>query len=501
MSTSLPTELPKWYELDERQEKGWTPKANQVDIPEVREAWNGTIYPEAGKNFTVKLDRLQILSPIQVGGGSFPEGGILPAQIGGVPYIPGSSVRGSMLKYIRTIWSKIPTEEQQFWLTILEPDLKGWQPRKIRFESVLLKDLKAFPLYAQQQWQIFDQPSNKLSLQWQVSPKPPHPNPDRFRLQVLLKNPPKPAEKTWLEIRLKEMLEQRGIGRGTASGFGRLATSVPTGKWELHLTGMKPCVRSHIPKQNQTGEYRWSPQVLRATLRGYFIRFALDFLPRKQAELLTEKLFGGLGTLAKLRLTSYLYQVPRISAGDGYANIPAKTAHETWIINVDCNSEYHQLVGDLLNLASRLGGVGPGWRRPPHRLDRFGGFRGSEFTVTQLASDSGFTSDPASYLKQLSHGIDQQVRQLAKIWGVPPTKTPQPGRICSIWRGEADAWEGLVHGVCSTKAANRPVWCGSSNNRPSGYGVREHSGFCLVTVFDPNVERSLPNLEFRKIYG
>ena len=183
-------------------------------------------------------------------------------------------------------------------------------------------------------------------------------------------------------------------------------------------------MRSHIPKQNQTGEYRWSPQVLRATLRGYFIRFALDFLPRKQAELLTEKLFGGLGTLAKLRLTSYLYRVQKNSGGDGYANIPAKIAHETWIINVDCNSEYHQLVGDLLNLASRLGGVGPGWRRPPHRLDRFGGFRGSEFTVTQLASDSGFTSDPASYLKQLSHSIDQQVRQLGKVWGFPPTKTP-----------------------------------------------------------------------------
>jgi hypothetical protein len=31
--------------------------------------------------------------------------------------------------------------------------------------------------------------------------------------------------------------------------------------------------------------------------------------------------------------------------------------------------------------------------------------------------------------------------------------------------------------------------------------VREHSGFCLVTVFDPNVERSLPELEFRKIYS
>lgn len=499
MPSSLPTELPKWYEIDEEQEKGWTPKANQVDIPEVRDAWNGKIYPEAGKNFTVKLDRLQILSPIQVGGGSFPEGGILPAQIGGVPYIPGSSVRGSLLKYIRTLWSEIPPEEQQFWLTLLEPDLKGWQPRKIRFESILLKDLKAFPLYAQQQWQIFDQLSNKLSLQWQVSPKPPHPQPDRFRLQVLLKNSPKPQEKTWLETRLKEMLERRGIGRGTASGFGRLASSVPTGKWELHLTGMKPCVRSH--NRDQMGQYRWSPQVLRAMLRGYFIRFALNFLPRKQAELLTEKLFGGLGTLAKLRLTSYLYRVQGSPGGNGYANIPAKIAHETWMINVDCNPEYDQLVGDLLNLASRLGGLGPGWRRPPHRLERFNGFRGSEFTVKEWESDPKFNDDPTSYLKQLSHSIDQQVRQLAKVWGFQPTPTPQPGRIYSIWRGKADAWKGLVHGVCSTKAANRPVWCGSSNRRPSGYGVREHSGFCLVTVFDPQVEKSLPNLEFKKIYG
>lgn len=502
----LPEELPKWYTVEPEKERGWTPKTcDIVEKPENQEiinAWKGTFEPEKSKAYTVRLDRLQIISPIQVGGGSFPEGGILPAQIGGVPYIPGSSVRGALLSWIRAKWQDLSSVEQNFWSSLLAADRSGWLPRKIRFESILLKDLKPFPLHAQQEWQIFDQKSNKLSVQWQVSPKPPSPSPDRFSLQVLLKEHPTAEQKSWLENQLTQMLQEQGIGRGTASGFGRLAKSVPSGTWEIQLTGMKPCVQQQVIKDGQItqrGKYRWTPQVLRANLRSYFTRLALSLLDGKEAERLTNKIFGGLGCPAQLTLTSYLAQIQKPRPGDvprdSYTNIPAQDTHQTWLIRVDCNPPFHELIGGLLDLASRLGGLGPGWRRPPHVLERFNGFRGSEFMVTPACPDKPL-NELINHLKTLIRGLAQQHNLTA-----PSNSTSVVGCIISIWQGKSKQWEKIVHGVCSTGTSGRPDWCGSSDYRPSGYAVRQHQTSCLITVFDKTVEATLRNQGFQSIWS
>ena len=63
------------------------------------------------------------------------------------------------------------------------------------------------------------------------------------------------------------------------------------------------------------------------------------------------------------------------------------------------------------------------------------------------------------------------------------------GSLVSIWWSRQ--WKNnLVHGVCSSKKQNRPAWCGGQN-RPSGYSVREHPNYSLITVFDPKVEETL----------
>jgi CRISPR-associated protein Cmr6 len=528
----LPEELPQWYTVEPTKERGWTPKTcdivekreNQEENKEIINAWKiekETFEPEKSTAYTVRLDRLQIISPIQVGGGSFPEGGILPAQIGGVPYIPGSSVRGALLSWIKAKWQDLPVDEQNFWSNLLATDRNSWQPRKVRFESILLKDLRPFPLHAQQDWQLFDQKSNKLGVQWQVSPKLPEAIPDKsevkgsslafvrnpqrtksstewFCFQVLLKENPSAEQKSWLENRLTEMLQEQGIGRGTASGFGRLAKSVPSGTWEIKLTGMKPCVQQQDNKKNLDGKYRWTPQVLRANLRGYFTRLALSLLRLDNAEKLTNIIFGGLGCLAKLTLTSYLaqiYKAPESVPHNGYANIPAPNAHETWLIWVNCNSEFQELIGGLLDLASRLGGLGPGWRRPPHALERFNGFRGSEFTVTPVSSEKP--------LNELINHLHSLIKELAKSNGLAllPNPVSIAGSLISIWQGKSKQWETIVHGVCSTGANGRPDWCGKSEKRPSGYSVRQHENYCLITVFDPSVEATLRNQGFQRAWS
>jgi CRISPR-associated protein Cmr6 len=535
----LPNELPCWYQLAEDKEKGWMPKTSDIiDKPENKDivhAWNGQIHHPLTKKideYTCRLERLQILSPIQVGGGKFPEGGILPAQIGGVPCIPGSSVRGSLLCWMRKIWEQLPADEKIFWESLMMPDRKSWQPRRIRFESLLLLDskqgnekedtlLKPFPLNAQQSWQIFGEKSNSLGMQWQIPPSEITPAdsrgatkripPNRFPLQVKLKgdptrlpaiHPPTQQQLEWLRLRLTEMLKEQGIGRGTHSGFGRLGEDIPKGTWVLELTGMKPCVQQHATKKGQVeqkGRYRWSPQVLRANLRGHFMRLALNILGREHAEELTNKIWGGLKSPAQLTLTSYLKdRIEGKDAPTSYTNILAKTAHEKWVIYVQTDERFKPLVGRLLEFASRIGGLGPGWRRPPHEMNH-GVYRGSKFTVK--------TDQANLSLSDLIGQILNDIKSLAQEYGPWITAPQTIPRIVSIWKGETEQWDELVHGVCRSKDnpnhpnPGRPPWCGDSKDRPSGYAVREHEDYCLVTVFDKEVEATLEEHEYERIWN
>lgn len=502
----LPTTLPKWYQTEEDQRgnvKGWTPKTSDIVAkPENRDiiaAWTGTYYPPAPKNYTVQINRLKVLSPIQVGGGSFPEGGILPAQVNGVPCIPGSSARGAFLSWLRSHFETFSEEEQQFWLSLISEDHQSWQPRKIRFETILLKKLKPYPLHAQQSWQVFDERSHALGIQWQVSPQhPPSPGADVFDLHIIIKPTPTNDQKKWVQNRLNEFFEQQGIGRATNSGFGRLARTVPDGKWKIELSGMKPCVQQHSNQLN--GEYRWSPQVLRANLRSYFTRLALAWLNSDQAKQLTNKIFGGFGCPARLVLTSYLSPLGRsfnTPSNQGYTNIPAAVVYETWPIQVNCNDDLKDLVGDLLELSSRLGGLGPGWRRPPHSMNH-GVFRGSQFTCSPDQPDLSHS--------QLIEKLYDRVKSLAQEYHYRLFNQAQQvtGGLNSIWIWEdkADQWRDIVHGVCRTNNnPDRPDWCGNSNTHPSGYAVRQYEDSCLITVFDPAVEPTLRSQQFQCIWN
>ena len=65
---TLPTELPKWYQVEEDQEKGWTPKTSDIIISnnpanrEIREAWyaqNNTTYTPTAE-YQKELNRLNV---------------------------------------------------------------------------------------------------------------------------------------------------------------------------------------------------------------------------------------------------------------------------------------------------------------------------------------------------------------------------------------------------------------------------------------------------------
>ena len=173
-TASLPDKLLNWYDIDG--DKGWSPKTS--DIPDIRDSWETDIPPETDTNCTIELDELEVLSPLQIGGGALPEGHNLPAQIGGIPCIPGSSLRGSLLSWIVRLCQEyeansegasLSQEEYDFWQTYLDKgEAIGWKPKAIRFENIWLDNLEPFPLNPQQDWQIFNRENNKLGVLWQV---------------------------------------------------------------------------------------------------------------------------------------------------------------------------------------------------------------------------------------------------------------------------------------------------------------------------------------------
>jgi CRISPR-associated protein Cmr6 len=526
--TSLPTTIPPWYQLKDNGEKGWTPETSDIttsnQAPEnkvIREAWYAknipTYSPPVSKKATLKA---QVLTPIQVGGGSIANEMILPAQIGGYPCIPGSSIKGALLSWLRRQWKDMEAEEQSFWQTLIEADWQGWKPRAIRCQSVPLKELRPYPLNPQQSWQVLNNHDDrsKLAIQWQAGPQePPSTQPDKLAFQIELRNTPDSKQKQWVSQRLAETLLHQGIGRGKASGFGRLAERSPEGQWEIKLTGMKPAIQTRNVPKEIPGEYRWSPQVLRAHLRGWFTRLALAQLEPQNAAKMTDHIFGGLARPARLNLTSfrvYAGKTLNTSAASNrssdrsrnagqedtrYANILRQDAEDVWAIRVLCNDDFIPLVGALLELTQQLGGLGPGWRRPPHSFRNDKVYRGSQFTTT---TDYGNLKLP-----DLIANLQAQIGDLAAQYQVPiaqPAALPQ-GSIYSIWRSDnREQWRDIVHGVCSTSnqdnLAHRPAWCGDTAHRPSGYSARQHDDHCLVTIFEAGIAPTLEGMGFARIW-
>ena len=415
------------------------------------------------------------------------------------------------MNWVKSVWDKMEPPEQDFWKTLIQDDRSGWRPRAIRFESIPLKNLEPYPLNAQQSWQVLLEANKALSIQWQACPQePPSTQPEKIGLQVIPGHPLQSQEKMWLNDRLRQALAQQGVGRGKNSGFGRLAETIPNEFWKLELTGMKPGIQTRDNRNNIEGKYRWSPQVLRANLRSWFLRLALSQFSKPDAEKLTDCIFGGFGSPAQLTLVSYRVYVGRTIQGrqnaggaDGYANVPRSVADETWSIKVQCNEDFKPLVGQLLELAQRLGGLGPGWRRPPHVLTRFNGFRGSEFTVTTSSNTTDYSDRSFADLFQVLNQSIQTLANQHRITTRPPQSKPL-GAIHGILRSENPSqWENIVHGVCSTSAQNRPRWCGSTDrptDRPSSYSVRQHKKYCLITTFEAQVGQTLQQHGFKQIW-
>lgn len=299
----------------------------------------------------------------------------------GVPYIPASSLKGAARAWARQNGES--KNEISKILGILEG--KTAQAAKVEF-------LDAFPTkeclsvdVATPQWH------------WQngnVAYKPePHPLLSMEQPQFLIGlRPIKPENAKYIPV-VKEWLEnalKSGIGSRVSSGYGRSlgqSSTFPYSQsydFELWTQGM---YGSEPPsKQNGWRGYaEFRPTAIRGILRYWFRAVALSLYEPLVCQDLEDRVFGKLSQQGQVSVSVLLHNPSK-------QNKPPYR-YDGRIYLEATEQSYLDLLEKLLILASHLGGVGRGSRRPLHLLDIEGNkyTRGCHWTVdadaTPLAYD------------------------------------------------------------------------------------------------------------------
>jgi CRISPR-associated protein Cmr6 len=282
----------------------------------------------------------------------------------GVPYIPPSSLKGAARAWAR----KNDDAGEVFRLLGM---LQGKEAKAAKVEF-----LDAFPTkpclsvdVATPQWSWGD---NKVSY------KPePHPLLSMEQPNFLIGLRPT-ARGTADDVRqVKEWLEnalKTGIGSRVSSGYGRAlgqASSLPHSQnynfelWTQGMYGVEPPSKDN----GYQGVAEFRPTAVRGILRYWFRAVALGFYDAESCQELEDEIFGNLSKPGKVATGTIVNP----------SNKTNPFLYEGKICLEAAENKYLNLLEKLLILASHLGGVGRGSRRPLHLLN--GRMRGCHWVV------------------------------------------------------------------------------------------------------------------------
>ncbi|MBW4667104.1 MAG: hypothetical protein KME60_06560 [Cyanomargarita calcarea GSE-NOS-MK-12-04C] len=327
----------------------------------------------------------------------------------GIPYIPASTLKGAA-----RAWAKKHSASAQVYEILGMLEGKNAKAAKVEF-------LDAFPTkpclsidVATPQWSWKD---NLVKYQ-----PVPHPflslHQPEFLIGLRLTAQGKGDEdviitvKQWLENALAE-----GIGSRVSSGYG-LTLNIPTNvqpsyesanyEFELWTQGM---YGYNPPSKGNKGDVEFRPSAIRGILRYWFRAVALSLYDVTTCQTLETQLFGELGKQGKISIATKTNPSP-LNEPYCYRGRIYLTATET---------KYLHLAEQLLILASHLGGVGRGSRRPLHLLDRR--MRGCHWEVTN-------SSLPLAYDKNQWDSLFTALKQACqKIQTSTNNYTSSPGQL------------------------------------------------------------------------
>lgn len=427
---------------------------------------------DAGEAFTVSFDWR-----MRVGGTRGFCELLLPTlhPVFGIPYIPASSLKGAA-----KAWAKQhhPDKSQiQELLGMLEG--RTAKAAKIEF-------LDAFPTkpclsvdVATPQWHWKNQNQEVV-----YNPEP-HPLLNLEQPQILIglrPVAPKYANdvklvRQWLE----NALHTSGLGSRVSGGYGRTLNQEPhlpysrSFNFELWTQGM---YGSNPPaKENKyQGTLEFRPTAIRGILRYWFRAVALGMYDAATCLMLEELLFGKLGQQGKIAISTRTnppkYQDPYFYAGK--------------VILEATEEKYLKVIERSLILASHLGGMGRGSRRPLHLLN--GRMRGCHWIVEEeslpLAYDeqqwrsffqsvnttfNAVQSSTQTYTS--SPGIPKQRQQdvldkNAQVWLLKTPDLVKPEQV-KTWQSEGDSLK--VRGSALNLLYSDPRFKGVSGAKGNAY--------------------------------
>ena len=286
----------------------------------------------------------------------------------GIPYIPASSLKGAARAWAEA--NHPDKQEIQELLGMLEG--KTAKAAKVQF-------LDAFPTkpylsvdVATPQWH-WQNPTQTV-----VYKPEPHPMLSLEQPQILIglrPTTPQYADKVELvKGWLQNALKTGGIGSRVSGGYGRTlnqeahlpySQSLNFELWTQGMYGSNPPTREN--QYQGTPEFR--PTAIRGIVRYWFRAMALGLYDAATCLTLEEHLFGKLGQQGKISISTRTNPSER---QDPYF-------YTGKIILEATEEKYLKMIERSLILASHLGGVGRGSRRPLHLLN--GRMRGSSWLV------------------------------------------------------------------------------------------------------------------------
>ena len=332
------------------------------------------------KTKTIADETLEVSFPwrLRVGGMRGFRDLLLPAMhsIYGIPYIPASSIKGSI-----KAWAK---KNRNIELAEIDRILGYLKGDKASMGTVQILD--AFPTkpclsvdIASPQWKWEGEkvkygtvPHHLLSME-----KP--------NLVIGLAYTSRSTKNSDDLLKVKEWLQQalsEGIGSRVSTGYGRLNSNTSLRhrreyKFQMWTQGM----HGYNPpsKENKyEGDAEFRPTAVRGMLRYWFRAIALGLYSPKECKTLEGKLFGTLEpetVEGSLRIN--------VNLDDSKEDEQLFPCFYRGKIVLEAEEEKHlKLIEKVLNLSSHLGGIGRGARRPLHLNDKR--FRGCYWLLTDF---------------------------------------------------------------------------------------------------------------------
>ena len=373
----------------------------------------------------------------------------------GIPYVPASSIKG----VVRS-WAQKALPDKREDIDRLLGHMKSSKDRSSKGRLAAVQFLDSFPSgpclsvdVATPQW--------KWDANNRVKYKPePHPmlSMESVTLKIGIKRTSlgNDSDVNTVQKWLEKALIAEGLGGRMSAGYGRTRQALQTARsdigqyvaskhsFELWSEGIHGISRD-------VNEFR--PVAVRGMLRYWFRAIALGLYSPEQCRSLESELFGAIEPSA---ITGSLRVSALIKDEDSQENMPYMAKGH---VKLEAKEEEHlRLAQHLLKLASHLGGVGQGARRPLHwNSNRF---RGCYWQLTDTGAELGNDADSwTTFFKSMKHAFSDVVplgstpvqqhpgdderryqgvlNQAARIYLVPSQKLKHPEQV-KDWRREGD---------------------------------------------------------------